>query len=208
MVNDSPGTETAQANSKIQRVTEKYGLDDVDEELTERWTRAENPESLRDLADQFNRWVLAAAVSNAGMNVLDGELDNLYRLLTDDVSRGVRTEATKRLERNGIDPDTLTSDFVSHQTVHNHLTKHLSVTQETVSDEERIEKGRQSVLRLQNRLRAITEELLDRLERTGRITLGSFTVFVNVNVFCEDCGVQLGVDDLLTAGGCDCADDE
>jgi hypothetical protein len=57
-----------------------------------------------------------------GDTVLEGEVEHTYHLLTDDeVSSGDRRRAERRLERQGIDIDTLRSDFVSYQAIRMYL---------------------------------------------------------------------------------------
>lgn len=191
---------------KVARVADEYGLADVEDELVERWTSADDPASLRDLETYFNRRVLEVAVKDAGMNVLDGEVENLYRLLTaEDVSRGVQTETRKKLERNGIDVDQLKSEFVTYQAVRTYLTEGREVEREQTTDAERIEATGESIAQLQQRSVAVAEEKLSQLDRTDRIDVGDFRVLLDVRVFCEDCGNQYEVRELLDRGGCQCS---
>jgi hypothetical protein len=109
------GTET-----KVGRLIDGYDLGpEYGAELEAAWTDdGVERKSLRDLAEEFNRKLLAAAMSGAGMSTLDGEVDNIFRLLTeDDVTAGTRTDARSRLERNGIDVDQLERDFVTYQAI-------------------------------------------------------------------------------------------
>ena len=110
--------------TKVRRVIDHYGLSELGDELAARWVGdGYDRESLRSLADRFNRRVLAAGMEAAGLTPLDGEVDNTYRLLTDDkVSAGMRTQVERRLERDGVDIEELRTDFVSHQAVHTYLT--------------------------------------------------------------------------------------
>lgn len=189
---------------KISRVAEKYGLPDIEDELVERRTR-DDPESLRALASYFNREVLRAAMEAAHVNALEGEVENTYRLLTGkDVSSGVRTETRKQLERNGISVDELESDFVTYQAVRTYLKEGRDIEYERASDTNRVETVEESITRLQNRTLAVTEEKLGQLDRTDRIDLGEFQVFLDLRVFCEDCGTQYEIGKLLQQGGCQC----
>lgn len=194
---------------KVSRVATEFGLDDIEDELAAYWTRDEDSYSLRELADHFNRSVLAAAMRDAGMNPLDGEVRNAYRLLTDDdVSSGVRTELEKKLEREGIDVDRLTSSFVTYQAVRSYLKDGRDIEPATASDADRIETVEESIARLQNRAVTVTEEKLARLRSTDRVEIGDFQVVSELRVFCETCGRQYSVSDLLSARGCACADEE
>ena len=192
-------------NCKVGRVLVEYGFEEFGDDLVRLWTDEDDERySLRELADLFNQRLLRAAMTDAGLTPLNGEIENLYRLLTDDdTSAGMRTQAETTLRRDGIDPSTLSRDFVSHQAIHTYLTKYRNA--ESPTDEtDPIESATQVHGRLQSRLKAVIENNLRSLRETGRITLGSFTVSIEVRVFCEDCGTQRGVRELLRAGGCEC----
>lgn len=190
---------------KVSRIAEKYGLTNLEDELVKLWTQEDDRVSLRDLATYFNEWVLQTAVETAGMNALEGEVENMYRLLTDDdVSRGVKTETRKKLERHGIDVEELESDFVTYQAVRTYLKEGRDVEYERGTDAERTENVGQSISRLQNRTIAVTEEKLAQLEQTDRMELGEFRVLLDLRVFCEDCGSRYKVGELLQQGGCQC----
>jgi len=209
MTEDASGG--GRTSSKVARLIEEYDLGDTfGDELERRWTAdGDERESLRDLADRFNRRLLEAALLSAGASTVDGEIDNLYRLLTaDDVSSGMRTEARARLEREGVDVDGLESDFVTYQAIRSYLTEYRDAEYERPSDSEQIESVVDTIQRLRSRLRSITEGSLERLRSTDRLALGTFRLFVDVDVLCEDCGAQYGVVELLERGGCDCERDD
>ena len=194
-------------NSKVGRLIEKYDLAGIDDQLIDFWTSDdEDNHSLRELADYFNREILHTAMNDAEMTTLDGEIENTYRLLTaDDVSTGVRTQAETTLERNGIGIEALTYDFVSHQAIHTYLTKDRGVEHSSRSTaRDRLEKTERTVQRLSSRLVAVAEKRLQSLRDAGTISLGTFSVLVDVRVVCEDCGTHADVRTLLADGGCDC----
>ncbi|XVH31638.1 rod-determining factor RdfA [Haloferacaceae archaeon DSL9] len=194
--------------TKVRRVLDKYDLENFGDELAARWTGdGYERESLRALSDRFNQQVLAARLRNAGQSPLDGEVENTYRLLTDDdVSAGMQTQAQRRLERDGIDVDELRRDFASHQAIHTYLTKDRDVTppNQQLSAAERLERDRETIQRLESRLEAVADNTLDRLRSTDQLSLGQFSVLVDVRVLCEDCGEQYDVSELLDAGQCAC----
>ncbi len=191
---------------KIGRVLAEYDLLDLHASLPERWL-GENGEamSLRGLADHINVAVLQQAMEGAGVDPLEGEAENAYRLLTDDeVSVGVRTQQRNRLEREGVDVDALEDDFVTHQAVHTYLREVLDVSKERGDDADPVEKHEQRVQRLRSRTEAVTENSLSELRSAGDLTLGEHNVVVDLQVFCRDCGSQFDVADLFRRGGCDC----
>lgn len=191
---------------KVERVAQTYELDSIGDELVEKWTRETDAASLRELATYFNERVLQAAMKEAGMDPLDGEVTNTYRLLSnEDVSSGVRTETRKRLEQNGVDIAQVESDFVTYQAVRSYLQDGRGVRYQTPTDEERIKSVDDTLQQLQSRTTNVTEEKLNQLRNTERINLGQFRVLLDLRVFCEDCDSQYEVSELLERGGCDCA---
>ena len=200
-------TERSGTRSKVQRVIDEYELAGMGEQLESYWTGDDEDQySLRELADVFNRAVLRAALDQAGASPLEGEVENTYRLLTDDsVSSGVRTETKNALARDGVDVDELEDDFVTHQAIHTYLTKHRGVNYESSADEtDQVEKGAETIQRLRTRTSAVTETTLENLASTDRITLGDFDVLVDVRVLCDTCGRSYTADELLENGGCAC----
>lgn len=194
------------SNSKVSKVIGKYGLVGVGDKLERYWTAdGDERKSLRDLADYFNRELLGTALDDHGVDTLEGEVDNLYRLLTDDeVTSGVRTEAENRLEEHGIDVDELTADFVSRQAVHTYLKKDREAEYTTDDDDDVLDRRMGELQRLKSRLSAVAERTLSTLADSGHVTLGDFQVLVSVRVQCTDCGSQYGVTDLVSRGGCQC----
>ncbi|WP_458209900.1 rod-determining factor RdfA [Haladaptatus sp. NG-SE-30] len=193
---------------KVPHVAAQYGIQAIEDDLAESWTQEDDPMSLRDLAGYFNRRMLRAAMESAEMQPLEGEVENTYQLLTDeDVSSGVYTETRRKLESNGIDVDQVESDFVSYQAVRTYLRNVRNVERERDTDAERVESVADSIMQLQNRTIAVTAEKLDQLDRTDRIDLGDFRVFLDASVFCEDCKTQYDVAEVLEQGGCQCESD-
>jgi hypothetical protein len=194
---------------KVERVIEAYDLGGLGDELERRWTGARGDrESLRSLADRFNRAVLRTALDEAGASPLDGEVENTYRLLRgDDVSPGMRTEVRRQLEREGVDLDSVEADFVSHQAIHTYLRDHRGAELEP-EEESRVEKEAETIRRLQGRVSVVTESGLKRLKNVGDITLGDFDVLTDVQVYCSDCGSQYEAVELVERGGCDCERDD
>ncbi|AXR77327.1 hypothetical protein AArc1_0986 [Natrarchaeobaculum sulfurireducens] len=201
-------SETATGSSccKVGRNRDQYGLGDLDDELVRFWTdRTEDRYSTRDLAQHVNEQILRAALDDAGLQYKEGEVANTYRLLTDDdVSSGTRVQTRKELERDGVPVEDVERDFVSHQTVYNHLTDCLEASLESPSDEERLERSRDKLGALRNRTSAVTEDTIAQLVRNDVLDIGEFDVLVSVSVTCKDCRQQYTVRDLLERGGCDC----
>lgn len=197
--------EQADRRCKIDRVAETRGLEGMDEQLRE--CRADG-DSLRELETFFNKAVLRSALQAAGMETLEGEVSNLHRLLTgEEVSPGKRVDAESRLGRNGIDPSSVTADFVSYQTVRTHLNDCLGV--ETTRDTHLpVNEARNTVLKLLSRTESVTRRTMERLERQGVLTIRDPSVAVSVRVTCSECNAEYAFSQLLERGGCACRSEE
>lgn len=193
--------------SKVANLIEKYDLTGLGDELERLWTRDEDRYSLRQLSDHFNNRLLRSALEAEGAGSLDGEIENFYRLLTDDdVTSGTYLQARSRIERHGVDVDALESDFVSYQAIRTYLRKqrNADAPDESRSPAEQRDAKRETIQRLVGRLTSVTEKSLRELVSGDLITLGDFTVIVTVRVHCSDCDVQRSVTDLIESGGCQC----
>lgn len=197
------------ARVKVGRLIREYALGDIGAELEERWTGQDGErDSLRTLADAFNERLLERAMLDAGMDPIAGEPENVYRILTDDdVSPGVRTEAETRLEQQGLDVDTLRTDFVTYQAIRTFLkeVRGAAYERDAVNG---IDDVRSGFARLVGRTTAVVDQKLTRLRSSGRLRLGTFHVRTVVTVYCEDCETQYEVTALLDRGGCNCSEAE
>ncbi|MCL7418769.1 MAG: hypothetical protein M8354_13155 [Halalkalicoccus sp.] len=199
------------SQGKVGRVIEKYGLDGFGAELEAYWTGDRGEQySLRALADLFNRRVLEAAMEGAGMRSLDGEVENRYRLLTDEeVSTGMREQTRRELDRSGLDVEDLESDFVSHQSIYTYLTEYREATHPSSIERtpaERRERELDKIGALMTRTSVVTEDSITRLANSEALSGGISDVFVDVQVTCENCGRSTPVTTFLEDGGCSCRD--
>ena len=194
------------AQSKVAQLIETYELGSIGTELERAWLgNSRERQSLRDLADRFNKALLVAAIRDAGMDVIDGEPANFYRLLTDDdVSAGKRIEARNRLERAGVDVDTLENQFVTYQAIRYYLTEVRGASYESESGTEQVKQERGTIDRLRSRVETIVRDTVDRLNTADKLTVGEYRVFVSIDIRCQDCGARYSISDLLDRGGCDC----
>lgn len=202
-------TTSADANSepryKVGKVIDQYSLTGMGDELEARWT-GDLPDSysLRELAEYFNKEVLRVVLAGTDHQQFSGGIAHIYRLLTDDdVSSGDRTRIRNALERDGIDIEALTQDFVTHQAIHTYLTKGRNVQKEEET-RDRVANTRGTINRLRSRLIAVSETTLTQLRESGKITLGDFDVLVDISVHCTDCETHRNLFELLTDRGCEC----
>jgi len=201
---------TPNTRYKVGTVLSEYELLDLHAELPDLWLGESGEEmSLRELADHINIALLRRAMEAAGNDPLEGEVENAYRLLTDDeVSAGVRTQQRNRLERDGVDVDKLENDFVTHQAVYTYLTKGLGISKEKDDETDPLEKHEERIQRLRSRTVAVTDNSLTELRNAGDLTLGSFDTNVDIRVYCQDCETQYELTELLQRGGCACESDD
>lgn len=194
--------ETDSDGCKIDRVIERRGLDGLGEDLGRR--RQAEEASLRDLESVFNRRVLAAALRDERVETVQGEVENLYRLLTSEaVSAGARTEAIERLERQGIDIGVLQDDFVSYQTVRTHLRDCIGLETGRESSIDRAG-AEDTVYSFLARSETVIEGTLSRLRSTDELHTGDLDLAVNARVACQECGREYTVSQLLDRGHCAC----
>ncbi|ELY43769.1 rod-determining factor RdfA [Natronorubrum tibetense] len=190
---------------KVARLLEKYDLEGVGDELEAQWTHPDDRKSLRALADSFNERLLRASLDAERIDTITEDVGHLYELLDRTTgSRGEQLQARRRLERDGVDVETLVDDFVSYGAIRSYLTSYrdASLPETTDGDVRRTE--RNAIEGLRQRTVAVTESKLARLRNTDRLDIGSHRVLANVQVVCEDCHSQYDISELLEAGGCDC----
>lgn len=191
---------------KVGTVAAEYGLDDIHTELHQEWT-SEDSQSVRELATQFNQRVLRVAYADTGQLPIDGEISNIYRVLTEeDVDSGSRIRAREQLRQAGVAIDDVEGKFISHQTLYRHLVNCLdaSVETEEKTDDERIEDWEKRLLALQNRTTNVTERAIHQLAKSDSVAVGSFDVLLELNVLCEDCGDFFTLEEFLQERACDC----
>lgn len=199
-------TNPSTCTCKVGKLAREYQLDDIDEELVTRWAGDQvETESVRALADRFNCRLLRAAMLDANVELVEGRVENLYELLTDeDRLDAVQMQARSTLEGDGVDVDQLEEQFVSHQTMYRHLRNCLDA--EKAANTLSVEKERDRIHAVQQRAEAVVGDTVSRLRNGGELDLDDFEVLINFRVTCEHCGTLHDVTDLIDAGGCDCQD--
>ena len=198
--------DSSRRRTKVERVIAEYDLESWGDRLEAAWVGdGTERTSLRDLADEFNRAVLRAAIRDAGGSVLESDIDPLYRTLTDDdVSRSDAVRKRRELERTGVDVDAVRSDFVTHQTIHTYLTNVRGASLPETDTEDRLERKTETIQRLAGRTQVVTEATLEELGTAAAITDRDYEVFVDVRTICGNCGTDYPIATLLEQGGCDC----
>ena len=190
--------------SKVARLIDEYDLQSLGAKLEQQWTAEEDRKSLRELARDFNWQLLKQALEKANVQYLDGEIENTYRLLTDDeVSSAESTRVKRRLERDGVDIDALENDFITYQAIRSYL-KDYRGAEYTPDETDPLEREATNIQKLRGRMAAVTEGKLKQLRASDELTLGEFQPLADIQVVCEDCNTQFDVLNLLNRGGCNC----
>ncbi|PSP94180.1 hypothetical protein BRC91_06920 [Halobacteriales archaeon QS_4_62_28] len=194
-----------QRRSKVERLIEGYDLNGLGDELVASWTaEGDERKSLRQLATEFNVALVDARLEQAGVTHFDTDGQAIYEALSEDNAESDRATVEARLERAGIDVEELEKDFVTYQAIRSYVKDIRNAEYQTATDEEHIEKQKNTIQRLVSRATSVTEEKLTRLRDTGRISLGNFRLIIDFQVYCRDCDTQKTVSGLLDGGGCEC----
>jgi len=190
--------------TKVARVIEEYDLDSMGAQLEAAWTdETGDRTSLRDLADEFNEAVLEAALREAGVTPLNFEVSGTHEALRNG-SGSEATRAERRLEREGIDPNALVDDFVTHQAIHTYLTKEREASLPE-NDGDLVNRKVETIEKLQGRAAAVTESGFFSLASADELDRDDYDVLVNIRAVCPACGSDYPVGELLRRGGCKCS---
>jgi len=196
-------SEATQPCCKIVRVANDYNISEIDAKLIE---RREQGDSLRDLAAYLNKRILSESL-NTGTREVVGDADSIYKVLRgNDVNRSRQVELRSKLDGNGIDIEAVERDFVSHQTVRNHLhdCKAIDTGRKSTVD---IDGAEKTIEWAQARSEGVIEQTLERLRNAGNVADTPTEVTLSVRVGCSACGQTYRIEDFLEQGGCDCQTD-
>jgi hypothetical protein len=185
-------------------VIEAYELEGMGPQLEAEWTGETGERtSLRDLADKFNIAVLEASLQEVGVTPLNFDVSSTYEALGHG-SGPEKTRAERRLEREGIDADILSNDFVTHQAIHTYLTKERGASlPEDKTDP--VERKVETIEKLQGRVTVVTESAISSLASADELDHGNYDILIDVRAVCPDCGSDYPVGEFLRNGGCRCS---
>ncbi|WP_123624213.1 rod-determining factor RdfA [Halorubrum sp. CSM-61] len=196
-------TEANSANTKVARVIREYDLEGMGANLEAAWTgEAGERTSLRDLADEFNEAVLEATLRETSLLSLNVDVPSTYEALRGE-SGSSSTRARRRLEREGIDVDSLTGDFVTHQAIHTYLTQERGASF-PVADDDMADRKVETIEKLQGRVSAVAESAISSLANADELDRGDYDVLVDVRAVCPNCGADAPVGELIRRGNCGC----
>lgn len=196
-------TDASGMNTKIARVIQEYNLEGMGANLEAAWIGEEEKRtSLRDLADEFNETVIKAALRKKSVSSINVDVSSMYEALHDESNLSA-TRARRRLEREGIDVDKLTGDFVTHQAIHTYLTQEREARL-PAADDDMADRKAETIEKLQGRTSAVAESAILSLANTDELDRDSYDVLVDVRAICSNCGSDTAVGELIRRGGCGC----
>lgn len=184
---------------KVGRVAAAYDLNGVDTELRRRHA---DGATLHELAAYVDERLTAATLQAAGVDI-DADPGTVAAAL-----RGEEDVPAQLRERVGevavgmFDTDRLRTDFVSHETVRQHLKNHLDVSTSRGGIENERDL-REALDAYQTQYRESVASALARAAEKGIIDGEGFRVF-STQLECGNCGRTYRLRELLEAGGCDC----
>ena len=188
---------------KITRVARAYHIREVDTKLLQ---QRERGASLRELAMFFNKQVLSKALDQATQEVI-GDAETIYQvLIDDDTDRAREAELRSKLARYNVDIDDVQGDFISHQTVRNHLNgcREIDTGRESTLT---LQEGQKTIEWAQARSEGVIEQTIERLRNAGEVADTQTEVTQSVRVACSACGQSYRIEAFLEQGGCSCHPD-
>lgn len=202
---------------KVQRAIKKYDLEDLGDELVERWTNSNDAESLHDLEQYVNRRIVESIIDEQieGLVPQVHPPSRIAYLLQADASAAKRFEDASEVEitkvrnwfeQNDIDPNGFVDDFVSYNTVYQYLK---NIKKVSASDEQRhsqnLKEQQEKVCRrisnIQQRVEAVTRQGLSSLVNVGTIP-ESYDIRIQFRIECTKCDRRQDLFEYIDNQGC------
>lgn len=195
-------SEHSTPSSKINRVENKYGLDDLGDTLVRDWERSDAyRKSLRELAHYVNQQILQAHAEDRGVILSGTRTDDMADALATDQS-GIVAEELQQLD---LDADMLANDFVTYQTVYRYLNQIRGVeyTKPDITRPDLLQRASVAQKVYRTRLTATLESASNRCGNPD-VT----DVDISVTVPCPSCDDRAEVSMFIAEACCtDCASD-
>lgn len=199
---------------KVERMTDKYNLagGDMPAELERRWSR-DDPDkrsSIRELETYFNTAIVKSVLTDIGFAPSDYSAEEIYELLDDDdAPRDKRREIETWLEQHGYDPEEVTEDFVSFQTIYIYLRdiRGAESANQTKTPEEQREAAIDKVMSLKYRIEKTANNKLSSLRNAEILPDVEYNIRVSIEAECPKCHRRTPLVQLIKRGGCTCEED-
>jgi hypothetical protein len=196
---------TKKRGTKVAKLIDEYDLSEMGAQLEAAWTGTSGERtSLRDLADEFNERLLEVALQEVSVSSRDLEVTGTYKSLQEG-SSSEKTRAQRRLEREGIDIEALSNDFVTHQAIHTYLREDRDVSLPE-NGQNLVERKTETLEKLQGRVSAVADSTVKSLDSADKLDHSDYDILVDVQAICSKCGSSQSIGGLLNQGGCRCTD--
>ncbi|WP_338902088.1 rod-determining factor RdfA [Salinibaculum marinum] len=183
-------------------------MEPLSDELERRWVGEDGQDaSVRELTQFFNQRVLESALGETGVIPLEGELENTYRLLSeDDSSETIALQVKERFGLSDGEIQAVKKDFVSHQTMYRYLTNVREITKASTDSSlsDQIQSVKRTAQKIQSRLTTVVTDNLESLSKKEGFYVGDFDVTVSVTVTCRQCNTSRSLLSILDDNGCEC----
>ena len=190
---------------KVGNLIEQYNIQsishdsDVNEYLIQRWVGRDEytPTGLRPLKDWLNKQALKSVYTNNNRETFNARIEAEYEAITGEGDIAILED----LSADGIDPESLHSDFISTATLFRHLTNCLGVSKSEESAESTTDWERDKLEYAKTVVRQSVQDSLSSLDNKDKIPGGSqATITTEVVLGCPECSTQVGFDRALTRG--------
>lgn len=181
---------------KIERVAQKYGLDNIGDELVDYWDDEGPDKSVRELATYFNFHVTDTALRNAGV-ILDREVvESIAEKLPTDEAPLTESEFGDR----DVDLSEVKEDLVTYQSVYTYLREVRGIEYtETLRSKSQIISN---LRKLHGRVEMIDEKMATRLVQRDEIDGPTPHIDVDVTALCPTCETETNLLIYLQNGDC------
>lgn len=180
---------------KVCRVLESHDLSHYNERLLDQWV-APKPErkGYRQLAEWLNISLLRREMDQVGLSTLGGEAESKYERLQGDDPTAAEVRAN--LKSEAVNIDELERDFVSYGVIRTHLQECLGAERE----EESSDWEEQAIEIATEHASTKIDEATRSLKGKGKLSAGSLSVDLEVEVECDDCHTRLPLQRALRRG--------
>ncbi len=202
---------------KLLKVAANHNLEDVENEIVNRWTDSENSDTLHDLEQYVNTAIIESVIEKQtdGFYPKEYSASEIAYLLRADSSQAERFESVSQVEitevKNwladyGVDIDALTKDLLSYNTVYQFLRNIQEVEaaegqRRTKSAEERKEKVENRLSNLQQRVDAVAKQGLTSLVNADAIP-DTYDTQIQFRVECTECDRRQDLLQYIRNNGC------
>lgn len=182
---------------KVCRVLDERDMQRYEDRLVDQWIAdSANRKGYRQLAEWLNTMMLRREMDRAGLSTLGNEPESKYQRLRGG-DETVAAEVRSGLRNEGIDVDSLTTDFVSYGVVRTHLKECLDVDRDVETTEWEADAIGYTHEHASKKLEDAVRSLLNKDELSA---CGDVEVHVSFEVECEGCHTRVPIDRALRRG--------